>query len=126
MIHPIYCVQCERIVDAHSVYGMSIYSHRHDLSQHLFYQCPHCGNYVGTHRDKRPLGTIPTPELRTMRHKVHTIIDEYWLPTKDRAKRKALYKALSDFLGKEYHTGTLNSIDECEAVINFYQRTYGH
>lgn len=28
--------------------------------------------------------------------------------------------ALSKFLGREYHTGELNSIEECERVIGFY------
>lgn len=104
------------------MYGNSIYPHRADLYSKIFYQCPICGNYVGTHQDGRPLGTIPTPILRTMRNKVHDIIDEYWLPTKDRRKRKELYKALSNFLGREYHTGELNSIEECEAVINYYNK----
>lgn len=116
----IYCVACAKEVEAQALFGDSIYPHRPDLYGKTFLQCPHCGNYVGTHQDGRPLGTIPTPELRAMRHKVHAVIDEYWLPERNRVKRKRLYKALSIFLGREYHTGELNSIKECEKVIGFY------
>lgn len=117
----LYCVQCHRQVDALLMAGSKIYPHRPDLSYLTFYQCPKCGNYVGTHRDGRPLGTIPTPDLRAWRHKVHETIDAYWLPTKDRAKRKRLYKAISAYIGREYHTGEINSVEECRQVIGFYQ-----
>ena len=120
MTHSIYCVQCATVVDAVRVLGKSIYLHRPDLHKHCFYQCPHCGNYVGTHRDGRPLGTIPTPELRLMRNKVHNTIDRYWLPEKNRVRRKQLYSALSKFLGREYHTGELNTIEECQSIIDYY------
>lgn len=35
-------------------------------------------------------------------------------------KRKELYAALSRFLGREYHTGELNSLGECEKVIHYF------
>lgn len=40
-------------------------------------------------------------------------------------KRKELYAALSRFLGREYHTGELNSLCECDKVINYYLNNYG-
>lgn len=40
----------------------------------------------------------------------------------DRAKRKQLYSALSEALGKEYHTGNLNSREECVKVVSCYVR----
>lgn len=120
----IFCVECDEIVQAPRMFGVSIYPHRKDLYSKMFYQCPRCGNYVGSHRDGRPLGTIPTPELRRLRNEVHRIIDEYWLPAKDRKKRKELYADLSRFLGREYHTGELNSMAECIAVIGYYIQNY--
>ena len=120
----IYCVQCENLVIPNKLFGSAIYPHREDLRGKVFYQCPSCGNYVGTHRDGKPLGTIPTPLLRTARHRVHNVIDRYWLPTKDRKKRKELYADLSRFIGREYHTAELNSIGECEEVINYYLNNY--
>lgn len=125
MYDNIYCVQCDESVRPNLVYGFRVYPHREDLRDKMFYQCPICGNYVGTHRDGRPLGTIPTAPLRKARNRVHKIIDQYWLPTKDRKKRKELYAALSRFLGREYHTGELNSLCECDKVINYYLNNYG-
>lgn len=120
----IYCVQCNKEVVPNKLLGANIYSHRGDLRDKLFYQCPRCGNYVGAHKDGRPLGTIPTPPLRAARHRVHNVIDKYWLPTKDRKKRKELYTDLSRFMGKEYHTGELNSIGECEKIICYFLNKY--
>lgn len=60
----IYCTGCGCMTLSVLVNGTKIYPHRPDLSDKKFFQCPVCGNYVGTHRDGRPLGTIPTPELR--------------------------------------------------------------
>ena len=122
----IYCVACDKNVEAISVFGDSIYPHRPDLAQLLFYQCPICRNYVGSHKDGRPLGSIPTIELRKARHQVHLVIDEYWLPTKDQMKRKKLYTDLSKFIGKEYHTGNLNSVEECKKIVNYYLEKYGY
>lgn len=121
---PLFCVCCNTEVQAQPIYGWSVYPHRRDLHNLLFYQCPYCGNYVGSHKDGRPLGTIPTPLLRNARHKVHLTIDEYWLPKKNRRKRKELYADLSNFIGREYHTAELNSVTECEKVIEYYNKNY--
>ena len=119
----IYCTSCRKKVEAQAVNGSMIYPHRLDLYEKLFYVCPECGNYVGTHSDGRPLGTIPTPDLRKWRNEVHRIIDEYWLPN-NTAKRKELYADLSEFIGRRYHTGELNTIAECRSVIKYYLQKY--
>ena len=118
----IYCVKCNKEVEALLMTGGKIYPHRPDLHYMSFYECPICGNYVGTHRDGRPLGTIPTAELRVWRHKVHKTIDAYWLPSRDRSMRKKLYQAISHHIWREYHTGELNSIEECQQVITFFHQ----
>jgi hypothetical protein len=120
----IYCTVCKQDVAAQECYGRHIYLRRPDLDDKRFYMCPTCGNYVGTHKDGRPLGTIPSPELRDQRKWVHNVIDPYWLEDgyADRAKRKQLYSALSEALGKEYHTGNLNSREECVEVVSCYVR----
>lgn len=120
----IYCTVCKQDVAAQECYGRHIYLRRPDLADKRFYMCPTCGNYVGTHKDGRPLGTIPSPELRDQRKWVHNVIDPYWLGHghADRAKRKQLYSALSEALGKEYHTGNLNSREECVKVVSCYVR----
>lgn len=120
----IYCTVCKQDVAAQECYGRHIYLRRPDLDDKRFYMCPTCGNYVGTHKDGRSLGTIPSPELRDQRKWGHNVIDPYWLGDghADRAKRKQLYSALSEALGKEYHTGNLNSREECVKVVSCYVR----
>lgn len=120
----IYCIACRRMVDAEQRTGADIYPTRADLAASRFYRCQTCGNYVGTHRDGRPLGTIPPPELRNYRRQVHAVIDTYWLPTKDTNKRKELYADLSRLLGRKYHTGTLGTVEECQQVIKYYVDNY--
>lgn len=95
----IYCTVCKQDVAAQECYGRHIYL-------------------------RRPLGTFPSPELRDQRKWVHNVIDPYWLEDghADRAKRKQLYSALSEALGKEYHTGNLNSREECVKVVSCYVR----
>lgn len=77
----LYCVARAKEVEAQALFGDSIYPHRPDLYGKRSYQCPHCGNYVGTHQDGKPLGTIPTPELRAMRNKVHAVIVSIGCPS---------------------------------------------
>lgn len=86
----IYCTVCKQDVAAQECYGRHIYLRRPDLDDKRFYMCPTCRNYVGTHKDGRPLGTIPSPELRDQRKWVHNVIDRYWLEDghADRIKRK--------------------------------------
>lgn len=125
MAKDIYCTKCQKVVTATIATGLDIYPHRPDLYTKLFYVCPQCHNYVGTHSNGKPLGTIPYPELRQWRNKVHNVIDKYWLPNKTH-KRVQLYKELSDFIGKEYHTGELNTIDDCKNIIDYYNNNFNH
>ena len=53
MTRQIYCTECRRKVEAQALNGSFIYSHRLDLYEKLFFVCPECGNYVGTHADGR-------------------------------------------------------------------------
>lgn len=122
----IFCTQCNKVVSANKVSGRAIYPHRPDLYSKVFFVCPACLNYVGTHNDGRPLGTIPTPELRELRKRVHDTIDAYWLPTRDKQKRKELYAALSEHMGREYHTGELNTKAECLEVIRFFNNNFNN
>lgn len=121
----IFCVACKKHIQPQRCTGETVYPNRPDLYAKQFFVCPYCGNYVGAHADGRPLGTIPTLELRRARIMVHSLIDGYWLPTRDTNKRRELYAAISNHIGKEYHTGELNSIDECNKVIKFYREHFG-
>lgn len=111
----IFCVTEQAEVDAEKVTGREIYPHRPDLAGKILYRCPVCGNYVGTHKkDGRPLGCIPTPELRARRQAIHAIIDPLWRA--GLINRQSIYAKFSTRLGREYHTGEIRSIAEAENI----------
>jgi hypothetical protein len=99
------------------VSGDVIYPHRPDLYNQKFYICPKCGKYVGTHKGTiRPLGCIPTNELKVERQKIHTKMDILW-KTKQISRNK-LYKLISQKLGYNYHTGETRTVQECLKVLD--------
>ena len=119
----IFCVQCNKYIEANLVTGEVIYPHRPDLYNLKFYQCPFCKNYVGTHKGTtRPLGCIPTLELKQARIKVHNKLDYLWKSGK--YKRYKIYKALSEYFGYRYHNGTTKSIEECNKAIGFLEQNF--
>lgn len=116
----IYCCGCERDVDASLVTGAEIYPSRADLSRLPFWQCE-CGCYVGCHHKSRfkkdrtkPLGCIPTPELRKARGEIHKILDPIW--KRGLSGRGSLYRLINSRLGYEYHTAEIRSIDEARKI----------
>ena len=110
-MHLILCCECAKKVNAKLVTGAVIYPHRPDLSKKKFYQCPDCLNYVGCHPGTdKSLGSIPSPELRNARLVLHRLIDPLWKGKK--IKRSALYRRISDEMGRPYHNGQIRSLDE--------------
>lgn len=114
----IYCCGCRRDQHANPVMGAKIYPHRPDLRGLHMFQCTSCGNYVGAHTRGRhkgkPLGVIPTPELRRARKAIHDDLDPIW--RKSHMSRDAVYAYLTDVLGREYHTADLRSMKEVELI----------
>lgn len=117
------CVACESKVMARLTDGAEMHSHREDLASLPFWICDSCGNFVGCHhktKDRtRPLGCIPTPELKRARQHLHKLIDPLWQSKK--IKRSALYKRLSDQLGWKYHTASIRSVDEARDIYRMVQ-----
>jgi hypothetical protein len=116
--HPIYCCACESEVQARLTDGSEIYPHHPNLSGLPFWKCDRCGNHVGCHhktRDRiRPLGNIPTPDLRNARRYIHAILDPLW---KERGlSRAAIYQRISERLGRDYHTAEIRSVEEARQV----------
>lgn len=115
----LYCVGCGKDVDARLTNGAEIYPHRPDLSSLPFWRCDGCKNYVGCHHKTsnrtRPLGNIPTPELRELRKKIHAVIDPIWREKK--GGRGALYAKISASIGHEYHTGEIKSVEEGKLIL---------
>lgn len=114
----IFCVGCEKEVDARLTNGAEIYPHRPDLAEKPIWKCDTCGNYVGTHSKTndptKPLGVIPTRELMNARMKIHAVLDPLWKGGK--IKRGQAYAYISHRFGKTYHNGELASIEDARKV----------
>lgn len=114
----IYCCHCQKDVTARLTDGREIYPHRLDLYSLPFWKCDTCGNFVGCHhktKDRtRPLGVIPTKQLKDARMKIHALIDPLW--QSGAISRKKLYEELTEALGWRYHTANIRSIEEARQV----------
>ena len=100
--------------------GAEVYPHRSDLSELPFWKCDQCGNFVGCHHKTqdsiRPLGCIPTPEIKEERKRIHRILDPIWRSGK--MSRKEIYAAISKRVGWKYHTAKIRSVEEAREVYN--------
>lgn len=115
----IYCCQCEKDVEAELVSGEDTYPHRPDLARLPFWRCRNCGSFVGCYyktKDRtRPLGVIPTAEMKVIRQRIHRVIDPVWQEGK--TPRGKIYERMSQLLGKEFHTAELRSLNDCEKAL---------
>ena len=119
----LYCCKCGHKVEARLTDGAEIYPHRRDLKSLPFWKCDACGNHVGCHHKTdnptRPLGCIPSPEIKHARKHIHRILDPLWKTGK--IERKKLYKMLSDATGRKYHTANIRTIEEARHVYKLIQ-----
>mgnify|MGYP000990257000 CR=1 FL=1 len=118
-IRKIYCCGCGRDVPARLTDGREIYPHREDLWKLPFWKCDACGNYVGCHhktadRKTQPLGVIPTQIVRLLRIEIHNAMDWHYINKKRRTK---MYRAISQKLGRTFHSADLRTVEECEQVL---------
>lgn len=121
----VFCVACQKPVNARYTTGVEIYPKRPDLARLNFWKCDMCKNYVGTHKNRkssadyplRPLGTIPTPEVKMARTQIHDFLDPIW--KEKLATRGQVYRHLSYRLGYAYHSAEVNSIEEAERIIKY-------
>ncbi len=116
----IYCCGCEKKVEARLTNGAEVYPHRDDLHGLPFWKCDACGNYVGCHHKTanrtKPLGCIPTPELKAARQSIHRLLDPLWQNGK--ANRNALYAAISKRIGRTFHTAQIRSVGEAQRIYD--------
>lgn len=114
----LWCCACQADVDARLTNGAEVYPHRPDLASIPRWICDACKNSVGTHHKSggstKPLGNIPSPELKKARMHIHELIDPVWKT--GLMRRGELYAALSKRLGYEYHTGEIKTIEEARRV----------
>lgn len=120
----LWCCSCVDYVDARLTYGAEVYPHRDDLSKLPFWRCDGCGNWVGCHHKTkeptRPLGNIPSPELKKARGHIHALIDPLWKSKK--IGRSELYQRMSEEIGWNYHTANLRTIDEARTAYRIGQK----
>lgn len=123
----IYCCSCEKDIKARLSHGGEIYPHRPDLSNLPFWICDKCKNFVGCHHKTKnrtkPLGCIPTPEIKYLRKKIHSFIDPLW--RSGEMTRNDVYQELSNFIGWSFHTAKIKSIDEGLDVLYLAQQLWG-
>lgn len=121
------CCGCQKKIEARLTDGSETYPHRQDLHELPFWKCDACGNFVGCHHKTtnrtRPLGCIPTPEIKNARKHIHAILDPLWQSGK--CKRKELYAYLSEKLGWKYHTANIRSVEEGRTVYRLIEK-YKH
>lgn len=114
----IWCVECAEAVQPRLTNGEEVSPYWESFAGLPFWIHDACGNYVGCHHKTknrtRPLGCIPTPELRRVRMHIHSVIDPLWKTT---AERKSLYAQLSEVLGREFHVAALRSVAEAIKIL---------
>jgi hypothetical protein len=114
----IYCCGCGLEIQARLTNGSEIYPHRRDLHELPFWKCDGCRNYVGCHHKTsdrtRPLGIIPTPQIRKARIEVHRVVDALWRG--GRFTRRDVYKTISEAIGRHYHSAEIRSIEEAREI----------
>lgn len=111
----IWCCGCGEKVAARLTNGVEVYAHRSDLYDLPFWKCDACGNHVGCHHKTaertRPLGCIPTPEIKSARQNLHRLIDPIWKSKK--MSRGEVYRSIAREMGvTSYHTADLRSLEE--------------
>lgn len=120
----LYCCGCQKKVFPRLTDGQEIYPHRPDLYDLPFWKCDTCGNFVGCHHKTenrtRPLGCIPTNEIKKARKEIHKILDPIWQNSD--ISRNKVYTMLSKELGWRYHTAKIRSIEEARTVYKLVQK----
>lgn len=116
------CLACGGEVDARLTDGSEINPHSPRLRNTPYWVCDACRNYVGCHPPSGglkgvPLGSIPTPELRAARRKIHFVLDPLW--RRGPFRRRDIYKAISKHIGYTYHTANLEDVGTAEEVYGF-------
>lgn len=116
----VYCCECGCDVKARLSSGKEVYPHRLDLFSLPFWICDSCGNFVGCHyktkTPTKPLGVIPTKEIKVGRQEIHKLLDPIWKT--GRVSRSDCYARLSKTLGRQYHTADLRSVSEVNLVVS--------
>ena len=111
----IFCCGCNQHTQARLTNGSEIYEN--SCGSLPFWICDVCKNYVGCHHKTKtptkPLGCIPTEEIRKWRGYLHRLIDKCW---KTSQERKEVYSKITKEIGCQYHTAEIRSVDEAKRI----------
>jgi hypothetical protein len=129
----IYCCGCLKDVDAELTSGQGVYPNcKESLQAKLwilpFWRCPNCKNFVGCHHKTkdmtRPLGCIPTKEIKNARQHIHKLIDPLWENHVEPFRARGwIYRWLAAKMGKkEYHTAEIRSVEEAREIYRHAQK----
>lgn len=114
----IYCCGCKEDVMAGLVPGTTTYPHLISLHNVPFWRCYQCKNFVGCHYKSKdtlkPLGVIPTKELKLARQFIHARLDPLW--KKGLITRAGIYSEISTRIGYDYHTAEIREIEEARKI----------
>lgn len=113
-------------------YGSNAEIYHRPFGSGVAYICnnfPACDSFVGAHGDNaneehryKPFGSLADGELRSMRKRVHSLIDVYW-QTPNVMSRKTVYYLLADLLElpiEETHVGMFDK-DTCQRVLDRWE-----
>ena len=110
------CIECGNKSEIRLTNGLEVYPKRKDLSALPFWICDCCGNFVGCHHKTntptRPLGNIVNNEIKKWRVWIHNVLDPIWKSKK--LSRKEVYQFMSNQIGKPYHTGEIENIQQAK------------
>ena len=114
----IFCIGCNKEVNARLTDGSERYPHRTDLADIPFWHCDDCGSWVGCHHKTkqrtRPLGYLAPKEIFEARKVIHALLDPLWQGGE--ITRAQAYAYITRQLGYQYHTGEIKSIEEAKTV----------
>ena len=118
----IYCCGCKKDIEASLTSGSEVYKGRDDLANLPIWICLDCKNYVGCHwktkNPTKPLGCIPTAEIKKGRQHIHRILDPLWKDHSEPFRARAwIYRWLAQKIGKtDYHTAEIRTIEEAREI----------
>ncbi len=115
----IWCCGCRMEVPARLTDGREVYPHRRDLADLPFWRCDACSGFIGCHHKTadrtRPLGVIPTREIKSARQHIHRILDPIW--KRGKMSRGAVYAEIAKRMGwAECHTADIRTLGDARLI----------
>ena len=124
------CPNCGAPVD----YGSNAVIYGRPFGSGLVYICsrfPVCDTYVGAHGERAneeqrylPMGTMADATLRSLRKRVHNMIDTYW-QVSSVMSRPAVYRHLAVLLNIPFEKAHVAMLDvgQCQFVLDHWEES---